>query len=332
MSGSADNRPRVVVLGRSRSILTWFEDCISGFSKIGANVKGISFQSITLEERRLSKLKGLRNLENPKVLERIATELESFSPDVVVFQYYAGLPEVAYEKLAGLMDKIPFVGWLCDNLNEVPPNQLPGFSRVFYFDSGCLPALREFYASSNDDAFTYLPLAVNPDRYSLLDIQDKKKSLVFAGKCSRPRHEFFDKVRAKGIPIELFGPGSKNVFKPWRSRRIGAGGLAKLYAGYLATLNVPQPGNTLQGLNLRAFEVPCCGGVGIYPDVVDLSLCFDPSKEILVYKDLDDLEAVYKTLLNEPSLVRELCIAGRDRVLADHTFANRAQKIIDKTI
>ena len=322
------SQPRVVVLGKGRSILTWFEDLQRGFELAGAEVRGISIQAETPEERWVQKREGLQELESPKVVERIFAELEDFSPDLVVVQNKAGLPAGAIDRWAGVLRKAQIVGWLCDNLNEAPPNLEPCFGRVYYFDSGCVPALEAFYEKEEGVSFDYLPLAVNPERYPLISNQKRKQSIVFAGKCSAHRRAFFEQVRGAGLPLEVYGPGCGDWLRPWRGRRISAGSLAKLYAGHLACLNLLQPGNTDRGLNLRAFEAPCCGGLGLYPPVADLPLCFEAGKEILVYKDVDELEVVVRELLDSPEKVEAVAAAGRARVLAEHTFEHRARRML----
>jgi spore maturation protein CgeB len=254
--------------------------------------------------------------------------MEAFSPDLIVVQNKAGLPKVACESWAGVMENAQLVGWLCDNLNEPPPRLEPCFERVYYFDSGCVAALEAFYGKDRGAHFNYLPLAVAPERYPWMADGRRKPSIVFAGKCSPHRRAFFEQIRKKGLPLEVYGPGCGDWLRPWRGRRISAPSLAKLYAGHFASLNLLQPGNTERGMNLRAFEAPCCGGVGLYPPVADLPLCFEAGKEILTYASVDDLADVVATLLGSPELVESVAKAGRARVLAEHTFEHRARRMI----
>ncbi len=117
--------------------------------------------------------------------------------------------------------------------------------------------------------------------------------------------------------------------RPWRGRRISASSLAKLYAGHVACLNLPQPGNTERGLNLRAFEAPCCGGVGLYPPVEDLPRCFEAGKEILVYEDIEALADIVGDLIGNTERVESVAEAGRARVLSEHTFKHRAERMLE---
>ena len=104
--------------------------------------------------------------------------------------------------------------------------------------------------------------------------------------------------------------------------------IADLYRSHLVGLNLPQPGNTERGLNLRAFEIPAAGGIGTYPDVPDLPRCFEPGREILVYRSPDDLARQFDELRRDPERAAAMIRAGRDRVLRDHTFEQRAHTIL----
>lgn len=323
---AANDRVRVAVLGKSRSILSWFEDLQGGFIEAGAEVMGVSIQPQQADERILQKVDGLRELDNPKVLARIARQLLAFKPDLIVVQNKVGLPLRAVEAWESAIGGARVVGWLCDHLGGVPPALESTFAQVYYFDSDCLPAIEKFY--EKNAVLSFLPLAVNPLRYPFRKVRSRKPSLVFAGKCSDHRKQVFAQLRARGVPLEWFGPGSEQWLKPWRSRRISANRLAKIYREYVGCLNVPQPGNTEAGLNLRAFEVPCCGGVGLYPWVEDLERCFEPGREILAYTDIDELCEIVERLLHSPELSERIAAKGRARILAEHTFTHRAATIL----
>lgn len=320
--------PRIAILGKTRSILTWLDDTLDGFARAGAVALPIAFQTETPAER-LSERRGEgKELFNPAVVQRTAQELAAAKPDLVIVLNKAGVPGPAMEAWRKVLPaQVPIIGWLCDCISKMPVGQLPVFDGVYYFDSHCTAPLRQAYGEA--PRIDYLPLAVNPARYEFCDVaQVKKPWLVFAGKCSATRHARFAEFRAAGIQLDLFGPGSRQWLRPWRGRRLSSAALADLYRSYLAVLNLPQPGNTERGLNLRAFEVPAAGGIGTYPDVPDLPRCFEPGVEMLVYRDADDLCGQLTALRADPQRARAMVRAGHDRVLAEHTFEHRARRIL----
>jgi spore maturation protein CgeB len=67
-------------------------------------------------------------------------------------------------------------------------------------------------------------------------------------------------------------------------------------------LNVRNEANVEHGLNQRSFEPLACGAVVLNDDLADLPLCFEPGREILVYRDAEELNALMARLRREPSL------------------------------
>lgn len=326
------NPPRIALLGKSRSILSWYEDALEGFRLQGCEVAAISYQAESPSERLSQKRGEGKELHNPEIVRRSASQLAAFSPDLVLVLNKAGLPApVAEAWKQSLRPSVPMVGWLCDCFNEVPRDQVPVFESVYYFDSHCLGALRDFHAAHHLDSpiLRFLPLAVNPARYPYLPPARPQLRLVFAGKCSPHRHLKFAEIRAAGLPLDLYGPGSGHLLRFWRNRRLSPATLAALYRSHLAVLNLPQPGNTENGLNLRAFEIPAAGGIGTYPDVADLPLSFEPGKEILVYRDAHHLAGQFAALRDDPDRARAMVEAGLARVRRDHTFAARARSVLE---
>lgn len=325
----AMDRPRIAVVGKSRSILSWFDDVVAGFREAGAEVAFISLQAEGPGERLSSRSGGAKELENAKVVERTAGELARFGPDLVLVLNKFGLTgAVAESWRRAVGDRVPMVGWICDCVHGAGPELLPVFDGIYYFDSHSVPVLEEFQSRGGVRWLDYLPLAVAPARYRYRVGGKRKPWLVFAGKCSGHRKEVFEEIRRAGLRIDLYGPGAGDWRRFWRMRRIPPAALGAIYRGHLGVINVPQPGNTEFGLNLRAFEIPCSGGLGIYPDLPDVERCFKPDEEILVYRDHRELVEKVDQLKRDPERVEAMVEAGRRRVLNDHTFECRARKVM----
>ena len=96
-----------------------------------------------------------------------------------------------------------------------------------------------------------------------------------------------------------------------------------LYAGHLAALNVRNELNVVSGLNQRNFD-PCVTATPIVAEAqADLAACFDPGAEVLVYRDVEELNEIHRRLLADPREATRIGLAGRARLLADHTYAHR---------
>ena len=55
----------------------------------------------------------------------------------------------------------------------------------------------------------------------------------------------------------------------------------------------------------------------------DIEHCFDPGREIFVYRDAAELSAIQAELRENPDKARAVGLAGQRRVLAAHTYAHR---------
>ena len=131
-------------------------------------------------------------------------------------------------------------------------------------------------------------------------------------------------------PITLYGPAWRRfaaVNHEIHPRRIAPAAARRLYAGHLAALNIRNELNVLAGLNQRNFE-PCLAGAAlITDDQPDLALCFEPGREVLVWRSVDELNDLHVRVLRDPAGAEALGARGRARVLAEHTYARRLETL-----
>jgi spore maturation protein CgeB len=78
---------------------------------------------------------------------------------------------------------------------------------------------------------------------------------------------------------------------------------------------------------LRVFDVPASGGFLLTDYMPGLEKMFEIGKEIEVYRTPDELREKVDYYLARPEACREIAHRARERVLRDHTFANRWQSI-----
>ncbi len=324
------NRPRVAVVQKSDGMLTWRMDLVDAFQEAGAATTVVNCRSVSLAERWSQAVDGRKHFFNPATCRRLAKRLAEFSPDLVVVLNFPGLPTSAHEAIrSALRPGVPVIGWLCDQLDVFPEGFAPSLDGVYFFDSACLSVLQSQYAGSTV-RLAFMPLASNPKRYACpdLDVRSRKPGLVFAGNCTPSRQTFFAECRNLGQSLDLYGPHGGNWPQFWRNRRLSSTALARVYRAYMVNLNLLQPGNTCNGLNLRAFEIPCAGGLATYPEVPDLAGCFAANEEVLVFGSARELVGIVGVMLREPERAREVAVAGHRRVMREHTFYHRAVRML----
>jgi spore maturation protein CgeB len=322
--------PRVAIIEKHGGLLHWHHDLADGFRQCGAAVFPINLRASNWAEFLERRRSGCAPIDNSVIQARIAGELAACGPDLVVVLNRPGLPAAAATLWRdALKPGAAMVGWLCDHWINLPAGERPAFDGLYFFDSASRAGMEGEYAGTTA-RLALLPLAVNPGRFAASNIPAaaRRSSLVFAGNCTPDRHDAIARVRAAGEPVSIYGPHAGNGVRFWRNRSYSSASLARLYGSYLASLNLLQFGNTRNALNLRAFEIPCAGGLGTFPEVLDLPGCFEPDREILVYRTLEEFPEIMARLRRDPSIADAIIAAGRKRVIAEHTYTHRAARML----
>jgi len=320
----------VAIIQKSDGLLTWCTDLAAAFCEAGAITLTANCRPSSMGERWTRHSKNQRLLLNPATSRRLAKTLGDFAPDLVIFLNYPSLPAEAAALLRqALGPGVPLVGWLCDSIETLPAGHDALLDGVYYFDSASLPTLLEHYRDS-PARLEFLPLAANPLRYVCrpIHIAERRPSLVFAGNCTPSRQRFAADFRRHGHRLDLYGLHAGNWPQVWRNRKLSSAALARVYQQYLINLNLLQDGNTIHSLNLRAFEIPCAGGLATYPAVPDLPRCFTPHEEVLVFHSAADLAETVRSILRHPEQALAITRAGHLRVLREHTFYHRACRLL----
>ena len=325
------NSPRISIIGKRSGVLSWQFDLKEALLELGAEVQFHNIQCSSISERIEQICLKHRQLENDATCKRISKELKTLSPDLVLILNKAGLTHQAHDQWrAAVPDGTPLVGWICDRIPSLPADQSPNLDGVYYFDSSSKLPLQQAYQATSA-SIQYLPLAASPKRfpYRPTPLEAIAPALVFVGHCSPTRKEEIEAYRALGGQIEVYGPKSHGITASTHTRKFTHAEQAQLYRTHLACFNPLQIRNTLDGLNLRAFEAPLSGGLGCYSaHAKDLPSCFELDLEVLSYDSIEDLKDKVDQLQKDPDRLQRMRKAGRQRVLNSHTFTHRAEKIL----
>jgi len=170
----------------------------------------------------------------------------------------------------------------------------------------------------------FLPHAANPRLHASPDeALPRRSDMVFVANPTEYRLSLVSQVQT---PLQLYGRGWVRLPRGCHqvhARRIGLEELATVYRSHLAVLNVRNERNVMVGLNQRHFDPYLAGTPVVADNQQDLPLCFEPGYEVLVYHDVDELNDLYVRLRHEPERAAAVGEAGRQRVLAEHTYGHR---------
>src|SRR5213080_3433478 len=79
----------------------------------------------------------------------------------------------------------------------------------------------------------------------------------------------------------------------------------------------------------RLFELAAAGAAIVTNPYEGIERWFEPGRELLVATGADEAVEVYRTLLDDPGAAAKLGRRARERVLEEHTFADRARRLLD---
>jgi spore maturation protein CgeB len=318
--GTSSVKPmKVFVLGKRGSIVRLSEDSVAGFRAAGHAVR-LGITRDPRLSRSIDAMLTARRLGVPRAV-LITRAIRRFAPDLIVTIGPFLMPLSVVEQVAAMPNRPPLVGWVGDLFDARSGPMAALHDALAYSDTGLL-ALHRTLGFRSSAAF--VPHAANPR----LDLgvpapETRDRSMVFVASPTPLRRQVVDAIR---LPVSLYGLGwtaSPSVAHAIHARRIGVDELARLYRAHLAVLNVRNEANVLHGLNQRHFD-PYLAGTPVVSDAQDdIALCFEPGREMLVYRDVEELNDIHARLLREPEFALSVGARGRQRVLAEHGYARR---------
>jgi spore maturation protein CgeB len=318
---------KVFVLGKLGSIVHWAEDAIAGFRAVGHDVRFGVTRNPRLN-RSIEHLLVARWTGAPRVA-RIVRAITRFSPDLILAIAPYHMPLAILEQVAALRGRPPLLGWVGDAFSDDDARAALLLDTVAYTDSGMLAShLQRGWPTPA----VYLPHAANArlDR-GIADPLSRHRDMVFVANPTPHRRALVDQIL---MPMQLFGAGwarSPVTVHAVQARHVGIDELGSIYRAATAVLNVRNEDNVLDGLNQRHFDPYLAATPVVSDDQADLARCFDPGTEVLVYRDAEALNDIYARLRREPDFAATIGERGRQRVLAEHTYAHRLAALVRLT-
>ena len=308
---------RILLVGKVASVTHWLEDCAAAFRADGHQVRVAATRNPAIAPQ-LEAILLIEAIGAP-LAHRVTNIARSFAPDLILVIGAYHVPGVILERLSAVQGRAPILGWVGDRFTPEAANVARWLDIVFYTDQGLL-ARHESLGLRTEGR--YLPHAANPHASSPAGAPRRRRMIFIANPTDHRR----EVVAALKDPIALHGPGWARVAgaaHEIHARRAPAAAVHGLYASHLAALNVRNEMNVLTGLNQRNFEPYVTETPVVAEAQADLAACFEPGREVLVYRDVEELNEIHRRLLAAPHEATRIGRAGRARMMADHTYAQR---------
>jgi spore maturation protein CgeB len=202
----------------------------------------------------------------------------------------------------------------------------------------------------------YVQEAANPNTYHPVDVP-RDYDVTFVGMRYGDRAELVSRLCEAGVEIRVFGPGWLEAQgRPSLLQRLRAAlgvrdgssrlpdrvvnpplsdeELVALYSRSKISLGFSSCGEThtdkrILQVRLRDFEAPMCGAFYMVEEMEELTEFFEPDKEIVFYKDADELVDKARFFLTHPDEREKIRLAGHRRAVAEHTWQKRFSKVFE---
>ena len=207
------------------------------------------------------------------------------------------------------------------------------YDYVFVFDPYYVEEIKQMGRMNT----AYLPLATDPKRYKVVSVSEEEErdlgyDICFVGVPDPNRVKVLDSLSQ--YKLGVFGDGwtkyflrrGKRIPPYYKGKAIGEK-VIKIYRSSKIVLNIHYP-EAKEGLNTRTFDILACGACELVDYQKNLSEHFKIGEEIISYRNLEELHQLVAYYLQNIQELKKISEKGRKRVLKDHTWHHRVEKII----
>jgi len=267
-------------------------------------------------------------------------DILSNSIDAVIFEFKQVLKdELRFLRLAHRLKKakIPVVTWCLDIPNIGARRwKLKLFLKIGLFATHSLQGL-----SNQDGKILYLPNAAWTSRYNLgrVTLEELRNpdiytiDVLFIGNIDSAKHPEYHK-RIEFLHA-LGGLLARNniTYHFVDGRHLSFDAQVELIRKTKINLNYGCAADRYEikswGLPERCYGIPACGGFLLTDERVHARDDFIEGEEIVMFKRLDDCFEKIKYYLNSHEERRKIAENAYKKVLAEHTYKHRAEKLIN---
>ena len=178
------------------------------------------------------------------------------------------------------------------------------------------------------------PFAADDTRYQPLSAGDIEYDALFIGSCWPFKwanmEAYIDALRAAfGQRFAVFGAGWPEGVSKGQLSEVA---FAPTVASARVNISLHEP-TQVAGFpfapNERVFKLLALGAVVVSDPNPMLADLFDDGTELVLASDAQGMARVVRSLVDDPRRARDMAHAGRERVLRDHTYRVRAQRLLD---
>lgn len=282
-----------------------------------------------------------RSIHPLEEIDIMKKKVESFQPDaaIVLVGYLAPPTFIHWLRQKGIKTAV----WLTEDpyYTDRSLNIIPAFDVIHSISKQSV----EYYKQQGFQAVFHTALGTDLNMYQPRPIQRYEADLCLVGYPYKERVNLVHRLLTEtNYSLVLAGDWQKNLpsmvdmgrvklFK-WQKPKI----VASLYSSAKIVLNLHRSAvddfnensakiiNT--SINNRTFDVASCSAFQLIDWKDDLPSYFIPNEEIVTFHSIDELFAQIHDYLQQPLLRKSIAHNGQKRVMKEHTFLHRLEKIL----
>lgn len=265
--------------------------------------------------------------KQPSGEEILAAQVEDFAPDVL---YVQNLGAVEAELLRSLGRGRLVVGQIA---SEAPPEpQLRAFDLILTSFPHFVDRFRRLGIASE-----YFRIGFDPRVLERLGPVEPRHGAVFVGALGKLQHargnDLLERAAARtGIDVWGYNLEDRPPDSPLVRRYHGeAWGIEmlRILAEARICLNRHIDVAEDNANNMRLYEATGVGSLLVTDAKSNLGELFEVGREVVAYRDEDDLVAAVEHYLADEEGRAAIAAAGQERTLRDHTYAVRMQELVE---
>lgn len=281
----------------------------------------------------LGKIPSIRRVKAKKIYKKFKTEEIDLS--IVLHDYFSTEEITEIKKI----NHSPIVLWFPDAISNFQKAMffVAGYDYLFFVDKYIVKKLKEEFLLN----VHYLPQCCNPSHHKLTEVSEKEKvfyscDITNAGNLYPSRIALYKHLTTYNF--KMWGSKPSYWLNVPAIKKIVMGIVvfnedkAKAFGSAKIVLNNLHPA-VINGVNKRMFEIPACGGFQITSHRDAINELFEIGKEIITYKDFNDLKTKLDYYLDPKNNEerKQIIKASYKRVMKDHTYENRLTELINVT-
>lgn len=230
-------------------------------------------------------------------------------------------------------------GWWIESETRISEivGEVPLFDAYFCMNERSVQALQ----ANGEQHVSYLQHAVDTSTFYPIQGIKKRHDLCFVGTYSDRRLAMIEAALEVTQSIVIVGPGWKEkcrfnarVQSLIQGENIRGEALNRLYNESRVVLNVTGwnagDGVKNSGMNMRLMEVPATGSCLLTDEILELDQFFEAGRDLLVYKDAQDLQNQLRRCLERPDWCEQIGRHGQTTVAQKYTYHQTAETLIRK--